>query len=119
MGQALSVPSERMMCTVSIIKYDNAKSKLIATLMLAAAGYKVFPVDKNKRPRLKGWQQKATTDPEQIRAWFDCENLPNIGVVTGRDSGPDGLFCFDVDGPEGLICLEALEKNTVPWNAFA
>ncbi|MDL2259484.1 DUF3987 domain-containing protein [Deltaproteobacteria bacterium OttesenSCG-928-K17] len=82
--------------------------------MLAAAGYKVFPVYKNKRPLLKGWQQKATTDPEQIRAWFDCENPPEIGVMTGRDSGPFGLFCLDVDGAEGLICLEALEKKYGP-----
>lgn len=99
---------------VSSIKYEKAKSKLIAALMLAAAGYRVFPVDRHKRPRLKGWPQKATIDPEQIRDWFDCENPPNIGVVTGRDSGPYGLFCLDVDGADGLTCLEVLEKKYGP-----
>jgi len=48
-----------------------------------------------KHPRIKGWQNQATTDPQQIRQWFIQWPDSNIGIVTGRTSG---IVVVDVDG---------------------
>ena len=47
---------------------DALKSpNLDVALDLAAAGVPVFPAGPDKRPLFRGWQEKASTDPEQIR----------------------------------------------------
>lgn len=62
---------------------------------LAQAGISVFPVAKNKRPLIKGWRHKATTDPDRIEEWFaDGKGAAGVGVPCGP--GPD-ILCFDVD----------------------
>src|SRR6266545_4022072 len=40
----------------------------------------------------------ATTDPAQIKAWWQAAPWSNIGLVTGP---PSGLLAVDLDGPEG------------------
>jgi excisionase family DNA binding protein len=40
-----------------------------------------------KHPRLTGWQEKATTDPAQIRRWWRRWPHATIGVVTGALAG--------------------------------
>lgn len=60
-----------------------------------------------KHPRLKAWQERATTAPEQIRRWWTEYPAANIGIVTGAASD---LFVLDVDGPEGAAALDALER---------
>jgi putative DNA primase/helicase len=75
---------------------------LMDALVYAGMGWKVFPVDRNKRPLIKDWPNAATSDPDQIRAWFTRFARANIGVATGRRSD---LFVVDIDkrdagGPE-------------------
>lgn len=51
-----------------------------------------------KHPRIKGWKEQATTDPEQIREWWKLWPNANIGLATGAKSGAVAL---DVDPKDG------------------
>ena len=53
----------------------------------------IFPVRSDKRPAIKGWREKATTDPKQIKEWFSDDRY-GIGVPCGPEAD---LVCFDVD----------------------
>ena len=70
-------------------------SIISAALELAASNRPIFPVGRDKKPQLNNWPNKATTDQEQVRAWFDKAYPANIGLVTGDASG---VFVLDVDG---------------------
>ena len=50
---------------------------------------------RGKAPFLKEWQKRASTDPEQIQAWYRELNC-NFGSV----ALPDGIFIFEVDSPD-------------------
>lgn len=64
-----------------------------AALLYASLGYKVFPlVPRGKSPAIKGWQDAATTDPEQVRRWWRENQNYNVGIKTGG-----GLCVIDVD----------------------
>jgi hypothetical protein len=65
---------------------------LTVALHLAELGWHVFPVDyRGKRPLVK-WGDDATTDTEQIVAWF-AGRTRNIGIACG----PSGLLVIDED----------------------
>lgn len=79
----------------------------------------VFPLregDKTPRiPRKDGGHSfhDATTDPEQIRAWWEKYPRANIGVATGEKSG---FIVIDVDldpekGKDGSLELAELERQ--------
>lgn len=78
-----------------------------AALNYAARGWRVLPVA-GKIPTLKDWPAKASTDPEQIRAWWSNQDTVNIGIATGAESN---LWVLDVDpekgGDDTLRMLEA------------
>lgn len=61
-----------------------------------------------KHPRTKNGLTSATTDAEQIRAWWKAAPLANVGIRTGRISG---LCVLDVDGDEGKASLQALQEQ--------
>lgn len=81
-----------------------------AALWLAGLGLRVFPVERmGKRPALKSkWQERATTDLQEIIEWFALTHAGfNLGVVA------DDLILLDVDthsdakhGPSTLSDLE-------------
>lgn len=72
-----------------------------AALGYAALGWKVLPlVPRGKNPVKTGWQEKATTDPDQIRRWWTENPDYNVGVKTG-----DGLCVVDVDDKEKNAAL--------------
>ena len=95
-----------------------------AALRYARRGWHVFPLhtcdaegrcdccdlseDHRKRagkhPRTPHGHLDATTDPEQIRAWWRRWPDANIGCWTG----PSGLAVLDVDGPAGAESLARL-----------
>lgn len=67
-----------------------------AALACAERGWHVFPlVPGQKRPAVRKWEERATTDPERIaRCWeYDAYN---IGLATG----PSGLVVVDLDKPK-------------------
>ncbi|MEV6311474.1 bifunctional DNA primase/polymerase [Streptomyces sp. NPDC051840] len=85
---------------------------LSAALQAAKRGWHVFPLRPNgKRPALHGettcphtgpctsghvkWEQRATTDPDRIRAAWSTGAF-NIGIATG----PSGLVVVDLDRPK-------------------
>ena len=53
----------------------------------------------------------ATADLGQIERWWSATPQANIGLSTGAS----GLVVLDVDGPEGLIQLEAVARSYGAW----
>lgn len=82
---------------------------------LAAAGLPVFPcAPGGKRPLVKRGFYDATTDPDQIGAWWERHPQANIAVPTGAPSGVvvvdidvhgpvSGFAAFDRAGRAGLV----------------
>lgn len=63
----------------------------------AARGWHVFPLTpRTKTPRIRGWENAATTNTEQIAAWWHQWPTANIGIATG----PSGLVVIDCDVPK-------------------
>jgi hypothetical protein len=81
---------------------------LTAALSLAAAGLPVFPARPDKRPLLVGWQEKASTEEEQIRKWWDSYSTALPAIVVGRA----GLVVIDCDrhpgGDDGIAAFNRL-----------
>ena len=64
-------------------------------LRLAERGFSVFPLAPSLKIPAKGftdWERKATTDPDQIRKWWE-----NVGFNVGVACGPSGLLVVDCD----------------------
>jgi hypothetical protein len=89
---------------------------LAAALGYAASGWHIFPTTPNKRPYFEGWQKLATSDPEQLRYWWQV--YPNADpalkiyhplVVVDLDikNGVDALGLF-----AQLAGVDPLSLNT-------
>lgn len=70
-----------------------------AALWYAQAGLRVFPLQpRAKLPRQRSHGCKdATTDVEQVQAWWRAEPEANIGIATGHL-----VDVIDIDGPAGV-----------------
>jgi len=80
---------------------------LTAALSLTAAGLPVFPAGPDKRPLLAGWQEKASTDKEQIRNWWNTHPAALPAIVVGRVR----LVVIDCDRhPGGSDGIEAFKQ---------
>ena len=74
-------------------------TRLEAALAYASWGWPVLPIVPNgKLPATAHGVHDATTDPEQIRRWFDGRDDLNIGIAAGSRSG---LVVFDIDPRNG------------------
>jgi hypothetical protein len=75
----------------------------------------VFPVGSNKKPRIKEWQHRATTDPEQVEKWWTRWPDSNIGMATGPRSG---FVVVDADNKDSLrVLIEELNGGFAPTRA--
>jgi len=73
----------------------NGTKLLNAALVYADLGYRVFPCRKGEKiPATAHGFKDATTDPDQIEAWWSTWPMANIGLETA------GLLVVDVDGAE-------------------
>lgn len=92
---------------------------LSAALAYAAAGIPVFPCGANKRPITDHGFKDASTDAEQIRAWWTTHPSALIGRPTGAASG---VIALDVDsdpdkGIDGEESLAVLLRHHGPLPA--
>jgi hypothetical protein len=86
--------------------------RLIEAIRLAELGFRIFPVKhRGKVPLIKRYPQLATTDPEQIRKWFNKFPGCNYGVLSGG-----GLLVLDVDPRNGGD--ESYENLRLKYGAF-
>lgn len=69
-----------------------------------SAGAACVEKQRGKHPRLGGWQEKASTDAEEIRAWWRRWPRAGIGLATGSASR---CWVLDIDGPEAGAWYEA------------
>ncbi len=70
----------------------------------AKQGKKIFRLKTNsKEPAESGWQQKATSDEQTVKAMFNKHPDSNYGILTGPDNG--------------LVVLDIDEKNDVSGSA--
>jgi copper chaperone CopZ len=78
----------------------SSNAFLVAALAAAARGWRVFPVvPAGKTPAVSGWQERATSDPQQIQWWWRNEAAMNIGIATGQS----GLVVVDLDQGRGDV----------------
>ena len=74
-----------------------------AALWYARRDIAVFPCHpQGKQPATRNGFKDATTDLDQIRAWWDITPDANIGIPTGRS-----FDVIDVDGYDGVISMWA------------
>lgn len=86
-------------------------NKLEQALALGEEGFFVFRLRPNDKKPLHGWQEEATTDPDEITALFDNDRDFNIGIFTEK-FGTDNhaLAVVDVDTKDGKRGNETMRE---------
>jgi hypothetical protein len=73
------------------------RSRLLGWLDCAQRGWHLFPVRAgDKRPAIRAWQERATTNPDRLIAFYRDHPHHNAGVACG----PSGLLVIDADMPK-------------------
>lgn len=108
------------MSTTNVGDYLDRPFAGHVALAWASLGVRVLPfrfVGSLKRPSMRGWPERATTDRDDILSWWD-EHGPYrrslVGLATGAGSG---FWVLDVDvkhGHDGRATLAALEVEHGP-----
>ena len=101
-------------------------------LRYAAAGIPVFPLHwvkqdgncscrqgalcqaKGKHPRIKNWNEEATTDAAKIKAWWEKAPSANIGIPMGEKSGRVALDVDTRHGGDSSLALLVDEFAALP-----
>ncbi|MDF1490208.1 bifunctional DNA primase/polymerase [Tessaracoccus caeni] len=91
----------------ALIRVDRSPHLAVAARSLAAAGVPVFPcLVEGKRPLTRRGFLDASSDPEQVAAWWSRTPNANIGIPTGAASGVV-VVDVDVHGPrDGRVAYQ-------------
>ncbi|HCE66863.1 MAG: hypothetical protein A2X82_11625 [Geobacteraceae bacterium GWC2_55_20] len=81
------------------LKLQSQPDLLKAALEYASRGIPIFPLGPQGKLSIVKWGSEATTDPEQIKAWWQQNPNYNIGLLTGAKSG---IAVVDFDSREAL-----------------
>lgn len=86
-------------------QHDNRPPRLLdAALTYARWGWPVFPLKpESKQPATRNGFKNATTDTDQIRAWWTTTPDANIGLPTGQ-----AFDVIDIDPPVGVMSHDRL-----------
>lgn len=85
---------------------------------LAQAGYRIFPLKPNtKEPATKHGFKDATSDVEQVTAWWEANPEYNIGLATGMQDNDLWIGVIDVDAKHGgvLAWKQLTRDNGSAW----
>ena len=96
---------------------DQLKPTMVSyALALALKGLHVFPITPGEKnpPLISAWQKLATTNAEQINAWWDACPTANIGCHVGASSH----VVLDVDVKNGVDGFKTL-RDLKMRNAFS
>jgi hypothetical protein len=99
----LFTTQKRAQTVMTILHQSGAGSNTPRTALpwaetYAHAGARVLPLrPKQKVPGITDWPNKATTDPNQVQAWFSSGDN-NLGLAMGAwDNHDTYLVCIDLD----------------------
>ena len=99
-------PVKQLQSPVRSIKPIDQNSLKAAALAHAKNGFYVIPlVENSKRPLISDWQNRATTNPLQIDAWWSEHPNANIGIACEVSN----LIVIDLDTSKGAV-------PSSPWN---
>lgn len=84
-------------------------SLISEAISLAEAGFPIFPCNQDKRPLIKGGFKSASTDINQITAWWTEFPTALIGMPTGEISGTVVLDVDNKGDVNGSKTLEDIE----------
>jgi hypothetical protein len=65
-----------------------------------------------KHPRVRQGVKEATTNADQVEAWWRQWPDANIGLATGP---PSGIYVVDLDGPEAIAAWRELGADDGAW----
>lgn len=80
-------------------------------LYYARSGWPVFPLAGKIPFKDSRGYKDATTDVDQIQAWWTQHPTANIGLATGERSS---VLVVDIDPPEGYFSLKELQQTYTP-----
>jgi hypothetical protein len=92
-------------------------SVLTAALEYAELRMRVIPLgDRAKKPRFMSWPERATSDREIVRGWFENSPDANLGLAMG-----EGLAALDFDASRGGLetYRRLIEDGNLPETATA
>ena len=87
-------------------KYQEAT--LVQAIQYARRGWHVLPCNFKKRPVTANGFYDASTEEEQIMAWWEENPKALIGIRTGKESG---FWAVDIDMKGGKDGLESLKSH--------
>lgn len=94
----------------AIDAHDRVPELGASALWYASVGWPVFPLRPGEKiPATKRGFKDASTDPDQIRRWWEESPTANIGLVSGL-----AWDVIDIDGPIGIRSIADLAPDVLP-----
>lgn len=96
---------------------SNTSEIAKAALWYASKGLKIFPCGPEKRPLVR-WKDEMSSDPAQIRKWWDVCPEAMIGLPCGT---VNGMAVLDIDVRSTVDGFESLKSKSyeIPQGTFA